>query len=83
MHGVDHCPSRGVADGAARAVVARRVEYALSVLHDVPVVWAGDVKGAVGDVVDCAVEHCVYADVVRGEGRHDVKLAVFDKGVVL
>ena len=83
LHGVDHGPCRGVADGTARAVIARPVEYAFSVLRDVPIVWAGNVEGAVGDIVDCAVEHCVHADVVCSEGRHDVKLSVFDKGVVL
>ena len=83
LHGVDHGPCRGVADGAARAVIARRVKDAFSVLRDVPVVWAGDIEGAVGDIVDCPVEHRVHADVVCSEGWHDVKLSVFDKGVVL
>jgi len=83
LHGVNHCASGGVTDRAARAVIARPVEYALSVLCDIPVVWASDVEGTVGDVVDCAVEHCVHADVVRCEGGHDVQLSVFDKGVVL
>jgi len=71
-----------IAHSTAGSVIAIPVKLPYTIGSDEPIVRTCDVESAVCDVVDGAIKDRVQSDVVRRQGRYDVKLSIANKGIV-